>query len=409
MLGPAMRPMLIFVSDIHLTDQLRSGAVSKADLFDRFWVRIQAARGDRPAQLVFVGDVFDIVRSPRWLRTMHRPYHAATPQMIAVVEQIVDDILARETEFTARIRAQVESGALQIRYVLGNHDRLLAHAPNARRKIWRAFTGRDEEVEFPGELVFPEHGVLAFHGHRTDFICHEPDGGPPIGDAIGIDLIVRFPDQVRERASQALPELDDIDDVRPVFAVPAWVRAFGAKHDGLLPTVAKTWRDVVDDFFSTDFVGDWMRSHRRIGFSEATKLKLLLTLSTSRMMKKTSDHKLAQLYRFFQHMFDGRFAARAAALLTSKEHRGLRYVVNGHSHFASMVPLGQIDGKPACYFNTGTWRTVHQMGRLMPGQPAFLPYESMSYLVFFPEGDPMGRDFEWWTGAMVPAEPPTEE
>ena len=28
---------------------------------------------------------------------------------------------------------------------------------------------------------------------------------------------------------------------------------------------------------------------------------------------------------------------------------------------------------------------------------------AMSYLVFFPTDDPMGRDFEWWTGAMVGA------
>jgi hypothetical protein len=25
----------------------------------------------------------------------------------------------------------------------------------------------------------------------------------------------------------------------------------------------------------------------------------------------------------------------------------------------------------------------------------------MSYLVFFPTDDKLGRDYEWWTGAMV--------
>ena len=41
--------MLIFVSDIHLTDALHGTAVSKADTFERFWIRIQASRGTRPA------------------------------------------------------------------------------------------------------------------------------------------------------------------------------------------------------------------------------------------------------------------------------------------------------------------------------------------------------------------------
>ena len=47
----AERPLLIFVSDIHLTDRLHGNAVSKADQFARFWERIQAARGKRPARL----------------------------------------------------------------------------------------------------------------------------------------------------------------------------------------------------------------------------------------------------------------------------------------------------------------------------------------------------------------------
>jgi len=29
----------------------------------------------------------------------------------------------------------------------------------------------------------------------------------------------------------------------------------------------------------------------------------------------------------------------------------------------------------------------------------------MSHLVFFPDGDELGRDDEWWTGAMVPRGP----
>ena len=66
-----------------------------------------------------------------------------------------------------------------------------------------------------------------------------------------------------------------------------------------------------------------------------------------------------------------------------------------------MQPLGRIDGKPAVYFNTGTWRAVHQIGHDLGGRPSFLPYDAMSYLVFFPDGDKLGREYEWWTGASV--------
>ena len=63
--------------------------------------------------------------------------------------------------------------------------------------------------------------------------------------------------------------------------------------------------------------------------------------------------------------------------------------------------LGRIDGHPAVYFNTGTWRAVHQIGHDLGGRPSFLPYDAMSYLVFFPSDDKLNREYEWWTGAMV--------
>jgi len=116
-------------------------------------------------------------------------------------------------------------------------------------------------------------------------------------------------------------------------------------------------------------------------------------------MARAHDEKMTRLYRLLQLAFDGKMSTHGAGALV--ERTGLRYVVNGHSHFASMRPLGSLAGRPAVYFNTGTWRTVHQIGHDVGGRPSFLPYDAMSYLVFFPEGDPMGRDFEWWTGALV--------
>jgi UDP-2,3-diacylglucosamine pyrophosphatase LpxH len=396
------REMLILVSDIHLTDELHGSAVSRAEQFERFWVRIHAARGQRPAHLCFVGDLFDLVRSPSWLTCARRPYHEVDAAMRGHVEGIVDRILDREREFFAAIRKRVEEGALRVHYVLGNHDRLLSRCPGARRKIWAALTGADEAVTFGSEAVFRDHGVLAYHGHVGDPINHHPEGEGTVGDAIGIDLIVRFPREVRRRLEIDHPELDDIDDVRPVYAVPAWVRQLGVFDRSLLRPASDTWSSIVEDFLHNTFVRGWMRrQHRAFGFDTGKKLRLLLELSTGRVMARSHDQRLTKLYQVFQHGFDGRMAQRGAEELARPDRRGLRYVVNGHSHFASMVPLGTIDGRRAVYFNTGTWRTVHQIGHTIGGRPTFLPYDAMTYLVFFPDGDALGRDFEWWTGALV--------
>lgn len=401
--GVPERSLLVLVSDLHLTDALKGPHVSRAAMLERFWKRIDVARMGGPAEIVFVGDLFDVVRSPRWLETSHRPYHEPSQAVVGVVERIVEATLEREREMFALLRKLVGEGALRVHYILGNHDRLLAHAPRARRAVLRAMTGEDREADFPREMVFPDHGVLAHHGHTGDFICHARDGAP-IGDAIGIELIVRFPPLLRARLSVADPvELDDIDDVRPIYAVPAWVRQLGEHRPGILRPLGQTWAQLVEEFLSNWFVREWMRSQSRtlLSFDPGKQLRLMLELSTGRIMGKTQDKRLTQLYRLFQHAFDGRFARRAAERLQEPRCRGLRYVVNGHSHFPSMQPLGHIDGRPACYFNTGTWRTVHQIGTELEGRPSFLPYDAMSYLVFFPTSDPMGRDYEWWTGAMV--------
>ena len=395
------RSLLIFVSDIHLTDSLHSAAIPRAAAFMRFWERIQAARGKRPATLCFVGDLFDLVRSPRWFESKLRPYDPPSKKQDALLVEIVSSIIDREADFFSAIRKQVESGALEIKYVLGNHDRLLRFSKKARRLVNKAFTGDDQDISYPTELEFPEHRVIAYHGNTSDVFNHDPEGGPTIGDAIGSELITRFPTAVRSVTGEHHPKMDDIDDVRPLYAVPAWVRQLGVFQPQLLKPINMTWVELVETFFSKPFVKDWMRSKRRVlGIDPGKKLRLMLELSTKRVIAKGSDKRLTELYKMMQHSFDGRMALHAAKKL-DKAHTRYRYVVNGHSHFANMVPLGNRKGDPAVYFNTGTWRSVHQIGHGLGGRPTFLPYDAMSYLVFFPDEDDMGRNYEWWNGALV--------
>jgi UDP-2,3-diacylglucosamine pyrophosphatase LpxH len=402
--GVSARSLLVFISDLHLTDSLKGTRVTRAQALERFWTRMDVARRDKPAHIVFVGDLFDIVRSRRWLEGSRRPYLDPSPASVTVVEEIVDATLEREKEFFRMLRELVQQNKLKLDYILGNHDRLLGFAPSARRAIWKAMTGEDKkDVVFPSEMVFPDHGVLAHHGHTGDFICYGKDNVAPIGDAIGLELIVRFPPMLRERLTVPDPvELDDIDDVRPIYAVPSWVRQLGEYQKGLIGPLHTTWSQLVEEFLSKGFVKDWMKSQRKVlRLDPGKQLKLLLELSTGRIMGKTQDKRLTQVYKLFQHSFDGRFALRAAERLAEQKYRGLQYVVNGHSHFPSMTPLGHINGKASVYFNTGTWRTVHQIGTLMSGRPTFLAYDAMTYLVFFPDDDPLGRDYEWWTGVMI--------
>lgn len=390
--------MLVFISDLHL----RPGApspVSRAAQVHRLWERIELGRPGAPVRLCLLGDVFDLVRSPHWLTSPVRPYAEPSPELAAEVKAVVEATVEADRAFFEAVRRKVEQGALEVLYVLGNHDRLLAHAPAARAAVRAALGMRGGDDPLPFSLAFPEHGVLAYHGHAVDLLCHDPAGGAPLGDVIASELIMRFPGEIRRRVELPDPRLDDIDDVRPILAVPGWVRALAREERSFLSdVVGRVWRELVDEFLANPWVRAWMRGHhRRLQLDFAQRVKLLLTLSAR--ARPRDEPRLTQLYYLLMKLLDVRFAKAALRALEQKEHRGLRFVVNGHTHFAGMRPLGLVNGKPGCYFNTGTWRQVRQLGNLRRGQPAFLAYDAAAYLVFFDPGDPLERTFEWWQGA----------
>ena len=98
-MGVSGRHLLVFVSDLHLTDELAGPRVAWERTLERFWQRIAAVRGEGPAELCIVGDFIDLVRSPRWLLGEERPYHDPTPAVQGVVDAIVAAVVAREQAF----------------------------------------------------------------------------------------------------------------------------------------------------------------------------------------------------------------------------------------------------------------------------------------------------------------------
>ncbi len=396
--GERRAAMLVFISDLHLRPGTPS-PVSRAAQFRRLWQRLEGGRPGAPVRLCLVGDIFDLVRAPEWLASGLKPYAEPSPALAAQAKAIVEASLEADRAFFEAVRKKVGEGVLEVEYILGNHDRLLAHAPVARAAIRAALGMKGGDAPFPFSLAFPEQGVLAYHGHTVDLLCHEPDGGPPLGDVIATELIVRFPAEIRRRVELPDPRLDDIDDVRPILAVPGWVRTVAREEPKFLSdVVGRVWRELVDEFLANAWVRTWMKDHHRaLKFDFAQRVKLFLALSAR--ARPRDEPRLTQLYYVLMKLLDVRFAKTALKALEQREHRGLRFVVNGHTHFAGMTPLGLVNGKPGCYFNTGTWRQLRQLGNVARGRPAYLAYDAASFLVFFDEDDPLERTFEWWQGA----------
>jgi len=391
--------VLIFVSDLHLRPGARAH-LGRAEQFARFWERIDRRRYGQAAKLCLVGDVFDLVRANDWQNGALRPYHDPSGLEPPVVD-LVTRTIAAEQDFFAAVRSKVEQGALEVLYVVGNHDRLLHHAPRARAAVRAAFGMPGGESPFPSEARFPEYGVLAYHGHVADRLCHDPDGGAPISDMIAAELIIRFPAEIRRALSIDHPRLDDIDDVRPIVAVPTWVRTLARTEEHRFGSdIGRVWARLVEEFLENRHVKEWFKAHhQRLRVDFAQRVKLLLQLSSRRNPRE--DSRLHTLHDLFFKLFEGRFARAGLKALERPENQGLRYVVNGHTHFAAMTPLGMVGDRQACYFNIGTWRPIHQLGNVARKSPAFLAYDAMAYLAFFNPNDSLGREFEWWQGAVA--------
>ncbi len=390
--------MLVFISDIHLRAGGRTN-VPRVEQLKRFWQRIDAARRTEQVTLAFVGDTFDLVRDPTWFSTPHRPYHPMTPALQKQVEVLIDSTLLAEQPFFDVLRAQTQSGSLKIELILGNHDRMLNEVPGARAAIRKAFGMKGGTDAFPMEVRFENEGVLAYHGHIADLVSSDAKEGVPFAELFCPELITRFPLEIRRQLELDHPHLDDIDDVRPVVSVPTWVRMLAdgeGKEVG--KKINKVWAGLVEEFLDNPHVVDWFKNnHKAFRFDFAQKMKVLLALSAKSGLKEQSRFTAANDVLF--RLLDTKFSGTAAKKLEQKENQHLRYVVNGHTHFANMTPLGTINGAKSCYFNLGTWRTVHQLGHV--GTPSYLPFDAMGYLAFFGPDDPLGRELEWWQGAVL--------
>lgn len=162
--------MLIFISDLHL----RAGGrlnLSRSAQFKRFWQRIEQSRRDEVAQLCIVGDLFDLVRTPEWLNSSSRPYHAPSLGLALEIERIIEGTLEAEAAFLGALRQSVDDGALEVHFVQGNHDRLLDCAPKARAAIRKAMGMKGGEAPHqlgnvsktePSFLAYDAMGYLAF-------------------------------------------------------------------------------------------------------------------------------------------------------------------------------------------------------------------------------------------------------
>ena len=456
--------MLVAVSDLHLGDGTVGKSLS-ADAFHIFRERLEqlaysaSLRADgsyRPLEsidLLLLGDIFELIHSTRWLNEKPgdqgyvRPWDNPTRIELARKTQDITQAILEHNSETMLVFKQMAHGEaitlppanaqgkpaleanerapvpVRVYYMVGNHDWFF-HLPGEaytpiRQLIVDGMGLQNSAAPIPYEpnewdaliTLFEKYRIFARHGDcydRWSFNAEHGRDAATLGDALCIELINRFPEEIERHMGSLLPthfyrSLHEMINVRPNVAVPLWIGG-QLKHyeimEKLEDALKDIWNRLVREFLQLDFIQAF--ENRWNPFDSVDELSLVLKLTRWTSIENFNRVILMIKKRLFR---DDPSMTRHAFKESAFISRQADFIVYGHTHHHEIIPLDAYHryGKENYQFlvNTGTWRSCYDLTRYHPEQQKFLPYQLMSYLAFFTDGERHGRRHEAWSGKLV--------
>jgi UDP-2,3-diacylglucosamine pyrophosphatase LpxH len=396
--------MLVLISDLHLTDEHAAKNVNP-EAFRLFGSEVAATarkRGAKEVQVVLLGDTIDFGRTDYWFRhgiaPEQRPWGGhldpatgMNSDTVAIERQFMDilrDILRSPTaqQLIATLAdLERETPEFTVRYVVGNHDRVLWNFPRLQVEIRKAIP---QIVSFEYGVESDEYAVVARHGHEWDLNTHgwefrnkvllprenvgrfSPEAYriQAIGEAVTAELMGGL---IYHAARLGTPppivdQLKDVNNLRPMLHVFEWLEWIGAHEtredqqrlyhalrlalDGLLScSLAKRWdRMRTDLLVSADLIDR---------FQQARGLILGPDFGTFRGRVgglKRLERTFPFLFKEEETLRDG--ARSEEVFRNPPSGKPIQRVIYGHTHRARHDYFhGNQDGTVRMYVNTGTY------------------------------------------------------
>ncbi|HXF85076.1 MAG TPA: hypothetical protein VNK49_06770 [Anaerolineales bacterium] len=455
--------MLVIISDIHLGDGSTAEPIS-ADAFRLFINRLSETayyasfRKDgtyRPIEhldLLLLGDILDPLHSTLWLDTepntaaYTRPWTDPTsPRFVAKLAETTHSIIQTNKESLEILKQSAAGETIllppatrsgkpdrdtkeripikaNIYYMIGNHDwyyHLNGPAFDEIRKLIIEVMGLSNTPDpFPYDLeespplaeILQTYRVFCRHGDRFDKFNYNREKGrnhATLGDIFTMDVCNRFPVEVQKRFGNDLPlgivdSLRRLTNVRPALATPLWISGQIKRHAGsaaLENELKRVWDDLCDEFLQLEVVRE---EDKAFQFDIVDVLQIALKIS-----KRTSFNTLNDILLWVHDKLwdsDRSFAKHALnepAFLNGSAD----FIVYGHTHHHEIVSLDSQGSPPReqnqLYINSGTWHTYFDLAIKNIEEQKFIPYQTLTYLTFYKEGEREGRRFETWSGAYA--------
>jgi UDP-2,3-diacylglucosamine pyrophosphatase LpxH len=414
--------MIVFISDIHLTDGT-SGETISSGAFDKFafYLEDMADKAEtKQLEVVLLGDILDIIRSDYWLRSRIRPWSEENEKdgegknLKDYTKEIVKRICSnnknkRSMGYLKGFKEKMKAKGVPVKftYIVGNHDWLANRYSETRTDIAK-FLGMDDPDQyrtapFLTEGFWEDYKLFARHGDVYDpFNFDAKRDSSSLGDAIVIDLVNSFPKIVQDSIGVAtdpelISQLKEIDNVRPLVDLPLWIQGAcrRARSVETAEKVKDVWNDLVDRFLEIDFVKEHDKPWRfdivnalqvALRISKYLSFKDLAKLPLRKFQKTEADYKDKAFY-------EDRMRRNEA-----------EFVVFGHTHRYEIQPLDQVPLAQGIlqktYFNTGTWRKVHIRTAYDVSNQEFLSWHVMTFIAFYLHDEREDMRFEVWDGAL---------
>ena len=430
-------------------DRLRQSA------FQASWRKDNTYRPIDGIDLILMGDILDPLHSTRWLDTRPgdanyvRPWtNPTSPAYAAKLEEATQAILNANAEGLNVLKDLTSPGSImippavhglpdsaaqgpvsvpiRIYYTIGNHD-WYYHLPGKqfdriRQGIINALGLSNPSNMFPYEIdenepikdLCARYQVFFRHGDYYDNFNFDKDKGRDagtLGDALAMEVINRFPVEVQRQLGPNLPDgiitsLSRIANIRPLLAAPLWISSqirLNAGSPALENELKRIWNQVSDEFIELDFV---RQADKAFKFDTVDALEMAIKISDRASFATISD-----LVNWLRSKTSGDQISYAAHALNEPaiQKQQARFVVYGHTHYHEVVPLdvyGNIsDPESQVYINTGTWHSYYAIAakdHARSHQPdQFVPYQAMTYLMFYKDDERGGRSFEAWSGTFA--------
>lgn len=421
--------MIIFISDLHISD----GTAGPDNISPGAYIMAFRHLSDivdiiepETVTIVFLGDVFDLIRSASWqgLEILRKEEGQPTPEPIEgdrvdpdekpwgknpterVPSKILDKVLsdhAFQVLSAPPERFGFPVGTKRV-YVPGNHDMVINKYPELRKKVADALGIDPSVADEPFKHYFydPSHRTFARHGHEFDpfnfgsevklekgkwtEIEDREYWKTPIGDVFAAELASAIPKAVEEEfRKRNLDYTDELDgrlkkffDLRPLTAIPLYLTYEFRGHDPVeLKAISAGLHTCVRRVRRLPFTKKWVWKRIRkgelraygvlVGFLIGTRISLSWAQQLVPLVTRLTGLKRKGDNLTSYAIADFGRVNSGGTQKAREPGKGdcADFVLYGHTHDPDqrLISIGE-DGKSQTnyYLNTGMWRPAIHKG-----------------------------------------------